>query len=76
VFTKENMHEIPEKGDGPYPDLPEAINHPNDVRKLLTNINRYKATGPDNFSGQLLREVEQEVTPILTPHFFSIAAPG
>ncbi|KAK3098073.1 hypothetical protein FSP39_015909 [Pinctada imbricata] len=66
VFTQEDTHHIPDKGDSPYPDLPEIIIHPDGVRKLLKNINPHKATGPDNIPGQLLKEVAREVTPILT----------
>ena len=66
VFTQEDMHNIPDKGDSPYPDLPEITIHPDGVRKLLQNINPHKATGPDNIPGQLLKEVAQEVTPILS----------
>ena len=66
-FTfKIDMHNIPDKGDSPYPDLPEITIHPDGVRKLLHNINPHKATGPDNIPGQLLKEVAQEVTPILS----------
>ena len=60
------MHSIPNKGDSPYPDLHEITIHPDGVRKLLQNINAHKATGPDNIPGQLLKEVAQEVTPILS----------
>ena len=66
MFTQEDMHNIPDKGDSPYPDLPEITIHPDGVRKLLQNINPHKATGPDNIPGQLLKEVAQEVTPILS----------
>ena len=60
------MHNIPDKGDSPYPDLPEITIHPDGVRKLLHNINPHKATRPDNIPGQLLKEVPQEVMPILS----------
>ena len=66
VFTQEDMRNIPDKGDSPYPDLPEITIYPDGVRKLLHNINPHKATGPDNIPGQLLKEVAQEVTPILS----------
>ena len=66
VFTQEDMHNIPDRGDIQYPDLPRITIHPDGVRKLLHNINPHKATGPDNIPGQLLKEVALKVTPILS----------
>jgi hypothetical protein len=44
VFTQEDMHNIYDKGDSSYPDLPDIAIQPDGVRKLLLNINTHKAT--------------------------------
>jgi hypothetical protein len=42
------------------------------VKKLLKGLNPNKASGPDQISPRLLKELHQEVTPILT-HIFQIS---
>ena len=35
------------------------------MKKLLNKINPHKATGPDNISGRLLKEMQAQIAPIL-----------
>ena len=35
------------------------------IKKLLSNINPHKATGPDNISGRVLKELQEKTAPIL-----------
>jgi len=70
VFTTEpdNIN-IPDKGPSPHPDIkPLNITLPG-VQKLLQNINPYKASGPDNISGRVLKELHVQTAPILTMIF-------
>ena len=36
------------------------------IKKLLSNINPHKATGPDNISGRVLKELQEKTAPILS----------
>jgi hypothetical protein len=36
------------------------------IRKLLDNINPHKASGPDNISGRILKDLQNFTAPILT----------
>jgi hypothetical protein len=42
---------MPEKGQSPYPDMPDIHIGEVGVLKLLNNINSHKATGPDGILG-------------------------
>ena len=37
----------------------------NGIRKLLKNLNPYKAQGPDNLSPRILKELADEISPLL-----------
>jgi hypothetical protein len=39
------------------------------VSKRLSNINPHKACGPDNIHGRVLKELNEQVAPILTSIF-------
>jgi hypothetical protein len=47
---------MPEKGQSPYPDMPDIHIGEAGVLKLLNNINSHKATGPDGIPARLLHE--------------------
>jgi hypothetical protein len=51
--------------------MPEVSISKDGVKKLLKDLNPNKASGPDQISPRLLKELHQEVTPILT-HIFQI----
>jgi hypothetical protein len=55
-----------------HPSMPEESILEDGVKKLLKGLNPNKASGPDQISPRLLKELHQEVTPILT-HIFQIS---
>jgi hypothetical protein len=54
VYTREDMTSMPEKGQSPYPDMPDIHIGEDGVLKLLNNNNSHKATGPDGIPARLL----------------------
>jgi hypothetical protein len=36
------------------------------INKLLANLNQHKACGPDNINGRVLKELKDQIAPILT----------
>ena len=65
VFTAEDLTNMPDLGDSPYPDMPDIIVTTNGVQKLLEKLNLRKAAGPDNTSCRLLGTVARELAPAL-----------
>ena len=66
MFTIESNNTIPDKGPSSYPVItPLEISLPG-VKKPLNNINLHKATGADNISGRILKELKDQTAPILT----------
>ncbi|XP_060581061.1 uncharacterized protein LOC132737744 [Ruditapes philippinarum] len=55
-----------------HPSMPEVSISEDGVKKLLKDLNPNKASGPDQISPRLLKELHREVTPILT-HIFQIS---
>jgi hypothetical protein len=65
VFTSESDDPIPEKDTSKHPSIPpQTISTPG-IKKLLNNINPHRATGPDNISGRVLKELQEKTAPIL-----------
>ena len=56
---------IPNKGPSPYPTMNYINITDNGITKLLQNINPNKATGPDQISGRVLKELCKDVTPAI-----------
>ncbi|MEM7290621.1 MAG: reverse transcriptase family protein, partial [Pseudomonadota bacterium] len=52
-----------------YPNAPAIEIMPLGVLKLLKEINPHKASGPDQIPGKLLKELAEEIAPILTTVF-------
>jgi hypothetical protein len=50
----------------PHPDIPPLTITTPGIRKLLDNINPHKASGPDNISGRILKDLQNFTDPILT----------
>jgi hypothetical protein len=50
----------------PHPDIPPLTITAPGIRKLLDNINPHKASGPDNISGRILKDLQNFTVPILT----------
>ena len=66
VFTTESTENIPNKGVSPHPVIPSLTMTSPGIQKLLNNINPHKASGPDNISGRILKDLQNLTAPILT----------
>ena len=66
VFTTETSNNIPDKGTSPHPEIQSLTITTTGIEKLLSNINPHKASGPDNISGRILKELKEITAPILT----------
>ena len=66
VFTSESNDPIPDKGTSKHPNIPPLTISTPGIKKLLNNINPHKATGPDNISGRILKELQEKTAPILS----------
>ena len=66
VFTTESIDNIPNKDVSPHPVIPSLTITTPGIQKLLNNINPHKATGPDNISGRILKDLQNLTAPILT----------
>jgi len=69
VFTKENLHDSPNKGPSPYSSMKDININTKGVHKLLKNLNAHKATGPDSIPSFILKTAANEIAPILTKMF-------
>jgi len=76
VFTTEDMQNLPDLGESPYPDMPNIEVTVQGVHKLLRNLNPRKACGPDNIPCRLLVLAAQEIAPALTLLFSSSLQSG
>ena len=65
VFTSESDDPIPDKGTSKHPSIPPLTISTPGIKKLVNNINPHKATGPDNISGRVLKELQEKTAPIL-----------
>jgi hypothetical protein len=50
----------------PHPVIPPLTITTPGIQKLLDNINPHKASGPDNISGRILKDLQNFTAPILT----------
>ena len=64
VFTCNNTSFLPEVNDIPLPSISTV--HVEGVALLLTDIQPHKASGPDNLPACFLKEVANEIAPVLT----------
>ncbi|XP_035680251.1 uncharacterized protein LOC118418421 [Branchiostoma floridae] len=76
VFTDEDMVNVPDLGDSPYPDMPEVEVTLLGVQKLLQGINPAKACGPDQIPCRILKDYAIEISPILQIIFNQSLATG
>ena len=66
AFTTESLDiPIPDKGPSPYSTMKDIHITANGITKLLNNINPHKATGPDQVSGKILKEISTDITPAI-----------
>lgn len=76
VFTKENLTTMPTKGPSPHPEVPPLNITHEGVTKLLKGLNARKATGPDTVPAMILKELSEELTPIICHLFNQSIATG
>ena len=65
VFTTENLDNLPCMGESPFPDVPNIQVSTEGVCKLLKDINITKATGPDLVPARIMKEMAEELPPLL-----------
>jgi len=71
-YTPEEFHTKCQMSDNtPTDKLSDIIISEEGVRKLLLNLNPFKASGPDGISARVLKELADEVAPLLTIIFNS-----
>ena len=56
---------MPDKGPSPYPMMPNIELTVSGIKKLLDNLKPQKASGPDSISPMVLKELSNEIAPIL-----------
>ena len=66
VFSQENTTAPPETEDDPFLSMPGLNIEVAGVEKLLQNLNRGKAPGPDSVPNRILELCAKELTPMLT----------
>ena len=70
VFTSENTNHMPKMNGEPFPSIDTLTIDLDGVTKLLQEINPKKACGPDGIPSQLLKDLSQELAPVIC-HIFS-----
>jgi len=66
VFTTEDT--LPENiclDSNQFPDVSDISVHTGGVAKMLRELNEHKASGPDQLTARLLKEVANEIAPAL-----------
>ena len=69
VFTHEDDGPVPVPDGDPFPSMPEIEICTEGVIKLLKQINPNKACGPDMIPARILKEMAEDLGPILTTFF-------
>lgn len=70
VFTEEDVHSLPSKGESPFGNIPDLSIAQNGVIKQLQGLNCNKASGPDNIPSRFLHDYATELGPML--HFICV----
>ena len=66
VFTQENISSIPTASGPTYPDMDGIEITTKGIRRLLSNLNPYKASGPGKIPTRFFKEFATEIAPCLT----------
>ena len=66
VYTKEDTSHVPSPSGRPYQSMEEITVTKQGVRKLLQKINSRKTCGPDMIPARILKDLAEEVAPLLT----------
>ena len=69
TFTREDTSNIPQPRGEPCSTMPDIIITEDGVAKLLRKINPNKACGPDSIPARILKELAEEISPLLTTIF-------
>ena len=69
VFTDEDLTDIPSMSGIAYPTISDINIDVEGVDNLLKNINVKKASGPDGVSSQILRDLSEELSPVIVKIF-------
>ena len=69
VYTREDEGDIPCLDGQPYPSMPDITVTKKGVEKLLKKIKPSKACGPDMIPARILRDMVEEISPILNTLF-------
>ena len=76
TLTREDEANIPQSEGQPYPPMPDIDISREGVLKLLKKINPNKASGPDMIPARILKDLAEELAPILTEIFRRTSADG
>ncbi|CAG2235177.1 unnamed protein product [Mytilus edulis] len=68
-FTNTESKDRCNMTDQPYPTIPDQNITENGIIKLLSNLNPYKADGPDSITSRVLKKLSSDIAPILTNIF-------
>ena len=68
VYTQEDVSSIPETAGEPYPQMKEIVISTG-AAKLLRTVNPNRASGPDSIPARILKELADEIAPLLTTIF-------
>lgn len=66
VFTDEPPDSLPPLSPSAHNSMPDIHISPTGVLKLLKGLNPHKAMGPDNLHPRVLKELANEISPILS----------
>ena len=69
VYTQEDVSSIPEPAGEPYSPMKEIDISTEGVAKLLRKVNPNKASGPDSIPARILKELADDIAPLLTTIF-------
>ena len=69
VFTTENIYSIFDIPESPHPLIADINITAPGVCKLLSELDPYRASGPDTISRYFLKHTASKITPVLT-HIF------
>ena len=76
VFTAEDLKDIPLRNPSIYAVMPDISINVSGVHKLLSDLNPFKATGPDAISTRFLKETAYELAPMLACLFNQLLTTG
>ena len=66
-YTINSNESLPDKGPSPHPTMPDFNITISGIKKLLHNLNVHKATGPDEISARVLKELGDILNKLLQP---------